>query len=125
MPIEYLDFDPPRPYARASRAGDFIFLHGIGGQDVETGEIPERGIVPETELTFKIIKETLEAFGAGLEDIAKTTVYLVDMEDRLPFQEVRRRHLPRPVPSTLIYVKQLGFDLRVEVDVIAYKPARD
>ena len=83
------------------------------------------GIVPQTERTFENIRRSLEAFGAGLEDVVKMTVYLVHREDRAPFQEVRRRYLPDPVPSTMVWVSSLvEEEMIVEVDVIAVAPER-
>lgn len=121
--VEIVNYDPPRPYARGVRAGDFIFLSGTVGEDPETHEIVPGGIVPQIERTFENVRESLQACGAGLDDIVKTTTFLINPDDWRSFQAVRRRYLSHPVASTMVWVKRLADDeMLVEVDVIAVAP---
>jgi enamine deaminase RidA (YjgF/YER057c/UK114 family) len=114
--IEWLDYDPPRPYAAGARVGNIVYLSGVAA--TATG-----GIVPQTERSFEAIKASLQAYGSDLRYIFKMTVYLVNMDDQPAFSQVRARLLPRPVASTLIAASRLvSPDELIEIDVMAVVP---
>jgi enamine deaminase RidA (YjgF/YER057c/UK114 family) len=54
----------------------------------------------------------------------KVVVYLVDINDRVPINAVRRRHFGESLPaSTLVEVSALAHPAaRVEIDAVAYTP---
>jgi 2-iminobutanoate/2-iminopropanoate deaminase len=113
--IEWLDYDPPRPFAAGARVGNVVYLSGEGGSgpDIET----------QTESAFASIQSSLSAFGSDLQYVFKMTVYLVNIADQPAFGRVRARLLPRPVPSTLVAVTRLvPPDGLVEIDVMALVP---
>lgn len=111
------------PYAPAVRAGDWIVLAGQGGFDPDGGAIPE-GIEAQTRQTLENVRRILADCGAGLTDVAKTTVFLADLEEfgamNAVYAEVFGDHKPA---RTTVQAARLPFDIRVEIEAWAYKPA--
>jgi 2-iminobutanoate/2-iminopropanoate deaminase len=73
---------PPRPvgpYTPAVRAGDWLVCSGqIGLKD---GEIVEGGVTAQVTQCIANLATLLENYGAGLTDVVKTTVFMVDIGD--------------------------------------------
>ena len=113
--IEWLDYDPPRPWAAGARVGNVVYLAG------ETA--PGADITEQTERVFANIQRSLRAYGTDLEHVFRTTVYLVKIADQPAFAQVRDRMFPRPIPSTLVEVTRLvppaGL---IEIDAVAVVP---
>lgn len=127
MPVEPLHTPsaPPTagPYSPAVRAGDWIVLAGQGGFDPGSGEVPD-GIEAQTRQTLDNIRRILGDCGADLTDVAKTTVFLADMEEFGPmnavYAEVFGDHKPA---RTTVEAARLPFDIRVEIEVWAHRPS--
>lgn len=107
--------------SRAIRAGDFVFL---------TGQIPFRDGVPmtsgsieeQTRAVLDEIRETLAAAGCALSDVVKSMVWLTDRADFPGFNAVYAEYFPDDPPARSAVVNDLLVDVRVEVEVVAYKP---
>jgi 2-iminobutanoate/2-iminopropanoate deaminase len=69
------------PYSPAIRAGDMVFISGQLGIDAATGNIVEGGIEAETRQALTNLKHLVEAAGATLDQVVKTTVFLRDIAD--------------------------------------------
>jgi enamine deaminase RidA (YjgF/YER057c/UK114 family) len=67
------------------------------------------------------IKDALEAAGATLADIVKTTTYVIDMDDYFKHQDVRMRYFGEAVPtSTTVQVSRLSRpEFLVEIEAFA------
>ena len=112
-------------FSTAVRSGDFIFLSGAIGAlpNVTPPTLVEGGIVPETRLAMDNLLVGLQAAGAGWEDVVKCTVFLADMADYVPFNEVYLEYFPSDPPArSAMSVRGLAFDARVEVECIAATP---
>ena len=70
-----------QPVPTVTRMGDLYFSAAISGMDLETGKFSEDA---ETQIAhaFKNMRLSLEAAGAGLEDVGKVTVLLRDRSQR-------------------------------------------
>ncbi|HTB17037.1 MAG TPA: Rid family hydrolase, partial [Bryobacteraceae bacterium] len=80
----------------------------------------EGGISAQTERVLENIKAVLEACGASLDSVLKTTVFLKDMEDFTPMNQVYERYLGKNPPArSTIQAAKLPRDVGVEIDVIA------
>jgi 2-iminobutanoate/2-iminopropanoate deaminase len=107
--------------SRAIRAGDFVFL---------TGQIPMQNGVPmttgtvqdQTRAILEDIKATLALAGCTLEDVVKSTVWLRDRADFPGFNTVYGDYFPVKPPTRSAIVSDLLVDVRVEVEVVAYRP---
>ena len=108
------------PYSPAVRAGGFLFVSGQGPIDPASGE-PSRGSIEEqTRLVFSNIKAILEAAGASLDHVVKTTVYLDDIQNFAAMNAVYATFFPTDPPArTTIQAANLPLGIAVEIDVIA------
>ena len=117
------------PYAYAAVAGNcsrLVFTAGACPLD-ESGETVAIGdVAGQAEQVMVNLRIALEAAGARLEDVVKTTVYVAsgDRADLVAAWDVVSRHFGRhDVPSTLLGVATLGYpDQLVEVEAIAALP---
>lgn len=111
------------PYSPAVRAGGFLFVSGQGPIDPASGE-PSRGSIEEqTRLVFSNIKAILEAAGASLDRVVKTTVYLDDIRNFAAMNAVYATFFPTDPPArTTIQAANLPLGIAVEIDVIALAP---
>ena len=108
------------PYSQALVSGDLLFVSGQIPLDPATGALVRGGIEQAVERVFDNIQAILGAAGATLDDVVKTTVYLVRMSDFAAMNAVyaRRFGSHRPARST-VAVAELPKDAAVEIDVIA------
>ena len=109
--------------SRAIRAGDFIFLTGQipfkNGVVMTTGTIEEQTIAVLDE-----IKKTLSIAKCDLEDVVKAMVWLTKKEYFPGFNSVFSKYFPKDPPARSAVVNELLVDVKVEVEVIAYKPEK-
>ena len=74
--------DPVGPYNQAIKAGNFIFCSGQIAIDPVSNEINCLGdIEKETIQVLKNLSSVLNAGGAKIEDVIKTTIYLTNLND--------------------------------------------
>ncbi len=69
------------PYSQATIAGGFVFTAGQVALDPGSGELVPGGIGEQTTRALDNLRAILEAGGADLSAVVKTTVFLVDMAD--------------------------------------------
>lgn len=111
---------PLGPYTPAVRAGDLIFVSGQLG--MHDGKLAS-GVAAQTEQAVVNLAGQLERMGATLEDVVKTTCFLVDMDAFATFNEayVRGFGSHRPARST-IAVRELPAGAVVEIEAVAHRP---
>ncbi len=107
--------------SRAIRAGDFVFLTGQvplqDGAPMTTGTIED-----QTRVTLELIRETLAAAGCALSHVVKAMIWLRDRADFPGFNAVYGEYFPEDPPARSAVVSELLVDVRVEIEVVAYKP---
>ncbi len=109
------------PYSQAMRAGDFVFLSGQIPLDPSTGALITGDIAKETEQVLKNLGAVLEAAGATYANVARTTIYLVDMADFTTVNEVYGKLFSHKPPArATVQVAALPRGARVEIDAVAY-----
>ena len=107
--------------SKAIRAGDFIFL--TGQVPIKDGEIVVKGSIEEqTVIVIEEIKNTLKLAGAVLEDVVKAMVWLREKDDFPGFNTVYGQYFSKDPPVRSAVLNTLLVDVRVEIEVIAYKP---
>ncbi|MGC2422880.1 MAG: RidA family protein [Nitrospirota bacterium] len=109
-------------YSQAVRAGDFVFVSGQIPLNPETGEVVFSDIKEQTERILANIRNILQEAGMGLEDVVKTTVYLMLMDDFSRVNEVYSRFFGENPPArAVVEVSRLPKDVAIEIEAIAYK----
>ena len=111
---------PIGPYSQAVKSGGFIFVSGQVALDPKTGEFAAGDIRQQTERTLNNIKAILEAAGANLHHVVKTTVFLKDLAEFTSMNEVYGRYFSSAPPArSTVQVARLPKDALVEIEVIA------
>ena len=129
MPIRTVHTDQaPKaigPYAQATIANGFLFTAGQIALDPASGQIVEGDVVAQTEQVFRNLAAILDAAGASWADVAKSTVFLMDMTDFPRVNEVYARIMgdARPARST-VQVSGLPRNVRVEIDLVVAVASR-
>ena len=110
------------PYSQAIVAGGFVFCSGTAGIDPTTGEAPD-GIEAQTEQALTNLGAVLEAAGASMADLVKTTIFYSNVEDFSILNAVYARHMPDPPPARSAPANvTLPRGLLVSIDAIAVLP---
>jgi 2-iminobutanoate/2-iminopropanoate deaminase len=101
----------------------FLFTAGQIPIDPATGTIVPGGIQEQTTRVLDNVKAILEAAGGSLQHVVKTTVFLSDLNDFGPMNEVYGRYFAGSPPArSTVQVSRLPRDVRVEIDAIGLLP---
>ncbi len=108
------------PYSQAIVHGGLVFTAGQIPLDPTTGSMIEGDVARQTERVLENLSGVLEAAGASLQSVLKTTVFLQDMDDFTAMNEVYARFFAehRPARST-VQAARLPRNARVEIEAIA------
>lgn len=112
-------FDSASPYSQAIKHGDTVY---VAGQVPVTpdGTLVEGDIGVQTEQVLQNIDAILDAAGASMEDLVKTTVFLTDIETFDDFNEVYADYVPEPRPArSAVEIADLAIDAGVEIEAMA------
>jgi 2-iminobutanoate/2-iminopropanoate deaminase len=108
------------PYSPALKVGNLLFLSGSIPLDPASGQLVPGGIVEQTTQVMENIKSLLEAAGASVNHVARTTVFMVDLGEFAQMNEIYAKYFTAPYPArSTVQVVKLPKDVRVEIDVIA------
>lgn len=108
------------PYSQAVVSNGLVFLSGQIPLDPASGALVEGGIEEQTVRVLDNLKAVLEAAGAGLDSVLKTTIYVKDLGDFAKVNEIYGRYFPANPPArATVEVARLPRDVKVEIDAIA------
>jgi 2-iminobutanoate/2-iminopropanoate deaminase len=111
---------PIGPYSQAIKANGLLFVSGQVALDAKSGEFLAGDIKAQTEKVFENLKGILEAGGASLHHVLKTTVFLKDMNDFAAMNEVYAKYFTQAPPArSTVQVGKLPKDALVEIEAIA------
>ncbi|MCH2134837.1 MAG: RidA family protein [Phycisphaerales bacterium] len=128
--------EPVGAYPHAKRAGDLLFLSGVGPRQRGSSEIPgvtldadgqvtDHDIEVQCRACFENVKAILEDAGASWNDIVDVLVFLTDMDgDFKTYNKVYAEYFagegnPNPTRTT-IEINCLPTPIAVEVKVVAH-----
>ncbi len=107
------------PYSQAIKVGNMLFCSGQIPVNPANGEIPG-GIKAQTEQALANVSALLNAAGASVDNVVKTTVFLSDIANFAPMNEVYATFFNAPYPArSAVAVRDLPKGVLVEVEVIA------
>ncbi len=113
---------PIGPYSQAVEAGGFVFLSGQIALNPATGELVTSDIKTETSQVMENIKVILTEAGVDFNHVAKTTIFLKDMQDFAQVNEVYGTYFTGNFPAReTIQVAGLPKNVNVEITVTAIK----
>ena len=98
----------------------WVYCSGQIALDPATGQLTGSDAGEETDRVLKNLAAVLEAAGASLATVVKTTVFLADMADFQAVNEVYGRHfgMHRPARAT-VQAAALPRNARVEIECVA------
>lgn len=113
------------PYSQGILSGSLLFTSGQIPLDPAAGSLVSGGIQSETKQVLENLKAVLEAGGAGLKDVVKTTVYMADLSEFAQMNEVYGIYFPGEPPArSTVGVASLPRGARVEIEAVAVVPKR-
>jgi 2-iminobutanoate/2-iminopropanoate deaminase len=114
------DAPPPiGPYSQAISAGGLVFTAGQLGLKPD-GTMVEGGVEAQTRQAILNLRAILQAAGSSLDAIAKTTIFLQDLEDFGAVNTVYAEFFGESAPArSTVQVARLPKDGLVEIEAIA------
>ena len=112
---------PVGPYCQAVASAGLLFASGQIALDPATGRLVEGDVEAQTRRVLANLSAVLEAAGASLARVVRTTIYLVDLSAFGRVNAVYAEHFradPKPARST-VQVAALPLGALVEIDAIA------
>lgn len=111
------------PYSQGTSYSDIVYTSGQLPLVPETMKFVEGGIKEQARQSLENLKAVLEASGASLDTVLKTTCFLSDMENFVAFNEVYTEVFgTENAPArSCVEAARLPKDALVEVEAIAYK----
>ncbi len=105
-------------------SGRMLFVAGQVALDEEGRLVGPADAAAQARQVLINLQRIIDAAGASLAAVARTTVYLTRLEDRGPVAEVRAEFFPSPPPAnTLLVVASLAQpEFLVEIDAIVPLP---
>ena len=108
------------PYSQAVRMGGLLFCSGQVPLDPVTSQLVTGDIATQTRQVLTNLGAVLAEAGASFDHVARTTVYLADMNDFAAMNAVYATFFNAPPPArSTIQAAGLPLNARVEIDVIA------
>jgi len=125
--------EPVGLYPHARKAGDFLYLSGIGPRKKGSKEIPgvtlnnegeivEYDIKEQCRSVFDNVKTVLEDCGASWENLLDVTVFLTNIKDDFKkYNEVYAEYFKEIRPTrTTVEINALPTPIAIELKCIAY-----
>jgi reactive intermediate/imine deaminase len=111
------------PLSPAVRAGDFVFASGQVPVRPD-GSIVDGGIEAQTRQVLDNLKAALSLAGATMDDVVKTTVWIADARDFSGMNKVYATCFAKEPPARTTVESRLMIDIRIEIEAIAFSPAK-
>lgn len=112
------------PYSQAVRVGNLLFLSGQIPLDPKSMAIVGKTVEEQTEQVMKNLEAVLKSQKLSFDNLARTTIYLMDMGSFPKVNEVYGKFLTAPYPArATVQVAKLPKDALVEIDGIAVYPS--
>lgn len=108
------------PYSQAMKAGPFVFCSGQLGIDPATGKLSGADVESQTKQVMKNMRSVLAAAELDLSHVAKTTIFLADMNDFASVNTIYGDAFGDHKPArATVQVARLPLDALVEIECIA------
>ncbi len=110
------------PYSQGIKAGNLIFTSGQIPVNPASGTVDSEDVEKQTRQVLINLKNVLEAAGASLSDVVKTTVFIKNMNDFARINSVYEEYFKAPYPArSCVEVARLPKDVLIEIEAVAVK----
>jgi 2-iminobutanoate/2-iminopropanoate deaminase len=115
-------------FARSVVVGDLVFLSGMSGRTMETGDVSSDDVREQLLVALDKVRAALDEAGSSMDHIVKTTIYLKDVKNYQLMRDTEweywQKYAPglieEPPASTFVMPASLARpSMLVEIDVIA------
>lgn len=107
------------PYSQAIKTGGMVYTSGQVALRAD-GSFNDGDITAQTTQVFENLTAVLKEAGSGLDKVLKTTVFLSDMDNFTPMNEVYANFFGEHKPArSTVAVKTLPKNALVEIECIA------
>ncbi len=114
--------EPIGPYSQAIKIDNLIFISGQIAIERASGNMVTGNIIDETHQVMKNLSEILKAAGMDFSNVAKTTIFLKDMNNFPKVNDVYGSYFKNQPPAReTVEVSRLPKDVNVEISCIAAK----
>jgi len=111
------------PYSQAIKVENMIFVSGQIPIDPEAKKIIGTDIATQTRTCLNHLREILEATGAALSHVVKTTVYLKSLDQFKEMNAAYKEFFPVDPPArACVEVSRLPGNVLIEIDAVAVMP---
>ena len=116
-----------KPYANCVVVGKTIYISGMNGRSLETGEAVSDTIEGQTWRALEQIDLAMKEAGSSLKNLVKMTTFLKDMRDYQGYRDTERKYfgeqapelVKEPVASTVVQVASLPKpEFLIEIEAI-------
>lgn len=109
------------PYSQAIEVNGMVFTSGVIPVDPQTGVIPAT-IEEQANQAFSNLKNLIEASGATIDKVIKTTVFIKEMNDFGKINKIYATYFKEPFPArSCVEVARLPKDVMLEVEAVVAK----
>lgn len=125
MPNQHLNpsgMHTPTGYSHVVKAGDTIYIAGQVAVASDGSVVGKDDPAAQAEQVYKNLQNALASVGASLQDLVKTTTYVVSRDCIEAVREARAKYLAKDPPtSTLLIVSRLASpEILMEIEAVAY-----
>lgn len=110
------------PYSQALCIDNFIFVSGQIPLDPATGTLIDGDITAQTHQVLRNVQGVLRGAGSSLQEVAKTTVFLTDINDFATVNAIYGEYFSDAPPArSAMQVAALPKGAQVEIEAIAVR----
>jgi len=108
------------PYSQAIRVGNLVFTSGQIPLHPQTGDIVGETAAEQVRQVLQNLQAVLQAAGASLQNVVKTTIFLTDLSQFAAVNAVYAEFFPENPPArSTVQVAALPRGVQVEIEAIA------
>ena len=109
------------PYSQAVEVNGFVFTSGVIPVNPQTGEIGAT-IEEQARQAFSNLRNLIEASGADIAQVVKTTVFIKEMDDFAKINGIYAEFFKEPFPArSCVEVARLPKDVMLEIEAVVAK----